>query len=119
MKTVSLREGTVKRLLGRDGSEWQHEQPVGGVEYVSKGVTREARSQVTLVCDGMYSKFRTQLAEHDVQSPSHFVGLILDRYGERWNQEPGVHMGSVFTHTLAEINCAGSHCTRVDMPAWC
>jgi len=78
--TVSLRQGTVKRLLDRDGGEWREGEVVSGVSYRRSGeeADREVRGQLTIVCDGMYSTLRNALSTPDIQLPSFFVGLLLE-----------------------------------------
>lgn len=52
---------------------------MSGVQYKSADrQLRTARGHLTIVCDGMYSSFRKQLADQlNVKHPSYFVGLIL------------------------------------------
>lgn len=60
------------------GEDWSEGQPVSGVQYKgADGTVREARAHLTVVCDGMYSSFRKQLAKPDIHNPSFFVGLLL------------------------------------------
>lgn len=76
---VTIRQGTVKRLVSTDGEEWTEGQPVGGVAYRKPGEPQDriARAGLTMVCDGMYSGLRTKLIAPDITLPSFFVGLIL------------------------------------------
>uniref|UniRef100_A0A061QZC0 Squalene monooxygenase n=1 Tax=Tetraselmis sp. GSL018 TaxID=582737 RepID=A0A061QZC0_9CHLO len=77
---VTLRRGTVKRLLDVDGKEWDEDQDkaVSGVCYrTSDGEQRVARGCLTVVCDGMYSNLRKKFMKPDIKQPSHFVGLVL------------------------------------------
>lgn len=75
---VTVRQGTVKRLINEDGKEWQDGQAVTGVLY--KGNDDQeliASANLTVVCDGMHSTLRKKLGTPDLQTPSHFVGLKL------------------------------------------
>lgn len=80
---VELKQGTVNKLLAEDGSEWvDHEtkpQRVIGVCYTdAQGKKCTARADLSIVCDGMYSKFRKNLSKPEIDHPSFFVGLILE-----------------------------------------
>lgn len=60
------------------GTDWIEGQPVSGVQYkTADGTLRTASAHLTVVCDGMYSTFRKQLAEGAIKHPSFFVGLLL------------------------------------------
>ncbi|KIZ01653.1 squalene monooxygenase [Monoraphidium neglectum] len=88
---VTAREATVRRLLNDArchpspfvaaadrGLDWSEGEPVSGVQYkTGDGEVRTARAHLTVVCDGMYSQFRKQLADPDIKHPSYFVGLLL------------------------------------------
>ena len=76
---VSLRQGSVKRLVAADGSEWTEGQVVAGVAYRREGEAEDriARGCLTVACDGMYSTLRNHLSTPDIQLPSFFVGLLL------------------------------------------
>ncbi|XP_033011732.1 squalene monooxygenase [Lacerta agilis] len=65
-------EGTVTQLLEED-------ECVVGILYKDKetGVTKELRAPLTVIADGLFSKFRKKLISNQVRVPSHFVGLIL------------------------------------------
>ena len=80
VKSVSLRQGTVKRLVAADGVEWQEGEVVAGVAYRREGEEQDriARGWLTVVCDGMYSTLRNHLLTPDIKLPSFFVGLLLD-----------------------------------------
>jgi len=73
---VTLREGTVKRLIEDEATG-----RVVGVQYVHKSdggvVTCEARAPLTIVCDGCNSDFRRQMVPSKPYATSRFVGLIL------------------------------------------
>ena len=61
-----------------EGGDWAEGEPVSGVQYkTGDGAVRTARAHLTVVCDGMYSQFRKQLAEPTIRHPSYFVGLLL------------------------------------------
>lgn len=77
-ENVTMREGVVRTLINGEGGDWKEGEVVTGVKYkTGDGVTRSAHAHLTLVCDGMYSNFRTRLSEPDIHHPSFFVGLIL------------------------------------------
>ncbi|NXK88062.1 ERG1 monooxygenase, partial [Formicarius rufipectus] len=65
-------EGTVLQLLEEDDT-------VVGVQYKDKetGDTKELRAPLTVVADGLFSKFRKNLISNKVIVSSHFVGCIL------------------------------------------
>ncbi|NXU73858.1 ERG1 monooxygenase, partial [Oreotrochilus melanogaster] len=65
-------EGTVLELLEEDDC-------VMGVRYKDKetGDTKELHAPLTIVADGIFSKFRKNLVSNKVTVSSHFVGCIL------------------------------------------
>ncbi|NXJ61675.1 ERG1 monooxygenase, partial [Rostratula benghalensis] len=65
-------EGTVLQLLEEDDC-------VVGVQYKDKetGDTKELHAPLTVVADGLFSKFRKNLVFNKVTVSSHFVGCIL------------------------------------------
>ncbi|XP_071594471.1 squalene monooxygenase [Heliangelus exortis] len=65
-------EGTVLELLEEDDC-------VLGVRYKDKetGDTKELHAPLTIVADGIFSKFRKNLVSNKVTVSSHFVGCIL------------------------------------------
>nr|XP_056710381.1 squalene monooxygenase [Euleptes europaea] len=65
-------EGTVLQLLEED-------ECVVGVLYREKetGDAKELRAPLTVVADGLFSKFRKNLVSNKVKVPSHFVGCVL------------------------------------------
>ncbi|NXB26818.1 ERG1 monooxygenase, partial [Rhagologus leucostigma] len=65
-------EGTVLQLLEEDDC-------VVGVQYKDKetGDTKELHAPLTVVADGLFSKFRKNLVSNKVTVSSHFVGCIL------------------------------------------
>jgi len=76
--SVTVREGTVRRLINDNGEDWTEGQPVSGVQYKgTDGEIHKASAHLTIVCDGMYSSFRKQLAEPNMKQPSFFVALLL------------------------------------------
>ena len=76
---VTVREAFVRRLINAAGEEWQDGQVVTGVSYKSGDAIRTAHAHLTIVCDGMYSTFRSKLADAPpIKHPSFFVGLLLD-----------------------------------------
>ncbi|KAA6421686.1 MAG: squalene monooxygenase-like [Trebouxia sp. A1-2] len=75
---VTVRQGTVKRLVNEQGKEWQDGQAVTGVLYkTSDDQEHVATANLTVVCDGMHSTLRKKLGTPDLRTPSHFVGLKL------------------------------------------
>ena len=92
VKGVELRQGTVKKLLNREGGDWKEGETVGGVSYTVGDVWDEKKQQVipgpsvtktvfaplTIVCDGHFSSLRSKLSpQASPDHPSHFVGVIL------------------------------------------
>ncbi|KAM5157711.1 squalene monooxygenase [Mantella aurantiaca] len=65
-------EGTVQQLIEEDGA-------VLGVQYKDKetGDVKELHAPLTVVADGLFSKFRKDLISGQVKVSSHFVGCIL------------------------------------------
>ncbi|XP_051878994.1 squalene monooxygenase [Pristis pectinata] len=69
---VRFIEGTVTHLLEEDGR-------VTGVQYREKesGAMKELCCPLTVVADGLFSKFRKNLVKTQVSVSSHFVGCIM------------------------------------------
>lgn len=69
---VKFIEGVVLRLLEEDDA-------VIGVQYKDKetGDTKELHAPLTVVADGLFSKFRKNLISSKVSVSSHFVGFIM------------------------------------------
>uniref|UniRef100_A0A8D0AZP0 Squalene monooxygenase n=1 Tax=Salvator merianae TaxID=96440 RepID=A0A8D0AZP0_SALMN len=65
-------EGTVVQLLEVD-------ERIVGIQYRDKesGEMKELHAPLTVVADGLFSKFRKNLISSQVKVPSHFVGCIL------------------------------------------
>jgi squalene monooxygenase len=79
---VTVRAGTVRRLVDTAGGPWAEDGSagaVGGVCYkaAADGAERTAPARLTVACDGMYSNLRSRLSTPSIASPSSFVGLIL------------------------------------------
>ncbi|XXG64738.1 hypothetical protein AAC387_Pa05g2608 [Persea americana] len=72
LPNVTLVQGTVTSLLEENGS-------VKGVQYKTKtGEELAAYAPLTIVCDGCFSNLRRTLCNPKVESPSCFVGLVLE-----------------------------------------
>ncbi|XP_052603837.1 squalene monooxygenase [Peromyscus californicus insignis] len=69
---VKFIEGVVLQLLEEDGA-------VRGVQYKDRetGDTTELRAPLTVVADGLFSKFRKNLISNKVSVSSHFVGFLM------------------------------------------
>nr|XP_048313156.1 squalene monooxygenase [Myodes glareolus] len=69
---VKFIEGVVLQLLEEDGA-------VTGVQYKDKetGDTKELHAPLTVVADGLFSKFRKNLVSNKVSVSSHFVGFLM------------------------------------------
>ncbi|XP_041528506.1 squalene monooxygenase [Microtus oregoni] len=69
---VKFIEGVVLQLLEEDGA-------VTGVQYKEKetGDTKELHAPLTIVADGLFSKFRKNLVSNKVSVSSHFVGFLM------------------------------------------
>ncbi|XP_050001314.1 squalene monooxygenase [Alexandromys fortis] len=69
---VKFIEGVVLQLLEEDGA-------VTGVQYKDKetGDTKELHAPLTIVADGLFSKFRKNLVSNKVSVSSHFVGFLM------------------------------------------
>ncbi|XP_007488373.1 squalene monooxygenase isoform X2 [Monodelphis domestica] len=65
-------EGVVLKLL-------EEEDVVVGVQYKDKetGDIKELRAPLTVVADGLFSKFRKNLVSNKVSITSHFVGFLM------------------------------------------
>jgi squalene monooxygenase len=75
---VTIRKGTVRKLVNDSGEEWAKGQVVVGVEYkAADGEVVTASACLTVVCDGIYSGLRSRLMQPDIKHPSYFVGLLL------------------------------------------
>jgi squalene monooxygenase len=72
-QSVHIVEGTVNELL-EDASG-----SVVGVQYRNKasGHTLQVRAPLVVVCDGLFSKFRSKVVGSSTMSSSSFVGLVL------------------------------------------
>ncbi|XP_044149158.1 LOW QUALITY PROTEIN: squalene monooxygenase [Bufo gargarizans] len=70
--TTQYIEGTVQKLI-------EENDTVLGVQYKDKetGDVKELRAPLTVVADGLFSKFRKDLITGNVKVSSHFVGCIL------------------------------------------
>ncbi|CAI9155130.1 unnamed protein product [Rangifer tarandus platyrhynchus] len=66
-------EGTVLQLLEEDDA-------VMGVQYKDKetGDIKELHAPLTIVADGLFSKFRKNLTSNKVSISSHFVGFLME-----------------------------------------
>nr|GMC97107.1 squalene monooxygenase-like [Ipomoea batatas] len=72
LPNVQLEQGSVTSLLEENGT-------VKGVQYKTKdGQEHKAYAPLTIVCDGCFSNLRRSLCNPQVESPSHFVGLVLE-----------------------------------------
>lgn len=69
---VKFIEGVALQLLEEDGA-------VTGVQYKDKetGDTKELHAPLTVVADGLFSKFRKSLVSNKVSVSSHFVGFLM------------------------------------------
>lgn len=69
---VRFIEGVVLQLLEEDSA-------VTGVQYKDKetGDTKELHAPLTIVADGLFSKFRKNLVSNKVSVSSHFVGFLM------------------------------------------
>lgn len=69
---VKFIEGVVLKLLEEDDA-------VIGVQYKDKetGDTKELHAPLTVVADGLFSKFRKNLISNKVSVSSHFVGFLM------------------------------------------
>ncbi|XP_007941594.1 squalene monooxygenase [Orycteropus afer afer] len=69
---VKFIEGVVLQLLEEDDA-------VIGVQYRDKetGEIKELHAPLTIVADGLFSKFRKNLVSHKVLVSSHFVGFLM------------------------------------------
>nr|XP_004661401.1 squalene monooxygenase isoform X1 [Jaculus jaculus] len=69
---VKVIEGVVLQLL-------EEEDAVMGVQYKDKetGDSKELHAPLTIVADGLFSKFRKNLVSNKVSVSSHFVGFLM------------------------------------------
>ncbi|KAL3685737.1 hypothetical protein R1sor_003759 [Riccia sorocarpa] len=73
LSTVTLKQGTVLGLIEEDGV-------VKGVRYrTPDGVEFKVQAPLTFVCDGCFSNLRRNLCDPQVDVPSCFVGLVLEK----------------------------------------
>ncbi|XP_024966515.1 squalene monooxygenase-like [Cynara cardunculus var. scolymus] len=73
LPNVQLQQGTVLSLLEDNGT-------IKGVMYKTKtGEVMKAYAPLTIVCDGCFSNLRGSLCNPQVDVPSCFVGLILEK----------------------------------------
>ncbi|XP_062164264.1 squalene monooxygenase SE1-like [Alnus glutinosa] len=72
LPNVRLEQGTVTSLL-------EENRTIKGVQYKTKdGKELTAYAPLTIVCDGCFSNLRRSLCNPQVDSPSCFVGLVLE-----------------------------------------
>lgn len=77
-EAVTIRKGTVRRLVNEYGETWSEGDIVNGVTYKDfEGQERTSRAQLTIVCDGMYSTLRKTFVQPEIHHPSHFVGIKI------------------------------------------
>lgn len=73
LPNVTLEQGTVTSLLEDEGT-------IRGVQYKTKsGDIVKAFAPLTIVCDGCFSNLRRSLCKPQVDVPSCFVGLVLEK----------------------------------------
>ncbi|CAI9303138.1 unnamed protein product [Lactuca saligna] len=73
LPNVQLKQGTVSSLLEDNGT-------IKGVMYKNKNSEiMKAYAPLTIVCDGCFSNLRRSLCNPQVDVPSCFVGLILEK----------------------------------------
>ncbi|OMO92138.1 Aromatic-ring hydroxylase-like protein [Corchorus olitorius] len=73
LPNVNLEQGTVTSLLEENGT-------IKGVNYRNKkGEELTANAPLTIVCDGCFSNLRRSLCYSKADTPSYFVGLVLEK----------------------------------------
>lgn len=68
----------MRKLIGDNDSDWEENGPIRGVRYkTGDGVERNAKANLTVVCDGLNSNLRKNFMDPKINLPSFFVGLLL------------------------------------------
>ncbi|BFZ16988.1 hypothetical protein BsWGS_20027 [Bradybaena similaris] len=104
-QNVTYIEGTARKLIEDNGV-------VVGVQYKPKDSDESQMiyAPLTFVIDGCFSKFRKELVKEQVQTTSHFVGLLL----HHCPQAVSNHAELVLTHpSPVLVYQISSECTRV------
>lgn len=110
-KNVTVKEMTVSRLLAEDISE----KVIGVVASVKEAKEEKIYAPLTLVADGIFSKFRKEFTTNSPNIQSHFVGFLIHDFELPFPQKGFVAIAKPSPILMYQI---GSHDTRVlvDVP---
>ncbi|XP_021499406.1 squalene monooxygenase [Meriones unguiculatus] len=111
---VKFIEGVVLQLLEEDDA-------VIGVQYKDKetGDTKELHAPLTVVADGLFSKFRKTLTSNKVSVSSHFVGFLMKnapQYKDNFAELLLVNPGPVLIYQISASETRVLVDIRGDMP---
>ncbi|KAI8641232.1 squalene epoxidase-domain-containing protein [Parasitella parasitica] len=110
-KNVTVKEMTVSRLLTED----IREKVIGVVAGVKDGQEERIYAPLTLVADGIFSKFRREFTDRQTNVMSHFVGFLIHDFELPYSQKGFVAIAKPSPILMYQI---APHDTRVlvDVP---
>ncbi|GAA5816622.1 hypothetical protein MFLAVUS_010152 [Mucor flavus] len=108
---VTVKERTVSRLITEEGSE----KVIGVVGSFKEGKEETFYAPLTLVADGIFSKFRREFTQVQTKVMSHFVGFLIHDFELPYSQKGFVCIAKPSTILMYQI---APHDTRVlvDVP---
>ncbi|CEP10195.1 hypothetical protein [Parasitella parasitica] len=110
-KNVTVKEMTVSRLLTEDVED----KVIGVVASVKDGPEEKIYAPLTLVADGIFSKFRREFTDRQTNVMSHFVGFLIHDFQLPFSQKGFVAIAKPSPVLMYQI---APHDTRVlvDVP---
>lgn len=110
-KNVTVKEMTVTRLLTEESSD----KVIGVVAAAKEQEQVKIYAPLTLVADGIFSKFRREFTDRQTDVMSHFVGFLIHDFELPYSQKGFVAIAKPSPILMYQI---GSHDTRVlvDVP---
>lgn len=110
-KNVTVKQMTVSRLLTEDIGE----KVIGVVASVKDGNEEKIYAPLTLVADGIFSKFRREFTDRQTNVMSHFVGFLIHDFELPYPQKGFVAIAKPSPILMYQI---APHDTRVlvDVP---
>ncbi|KAI9355566.1 squalene epoxidase-domain-containing protein [Pilaira anomala] len=108
---VTVKEKTVSRLITEEGTD----KVIGVVTSMKEGQEEKFYAPLTLIADGIFSKFRKEFTEVQTQVMSHFVGFIIHDFELPYTQKGFVCIAKPSPILMYQI---APHDTRilVDVP---
>jgi squalene monooxygenase len=110
-KNVTVKEMTVMRLLTEDTSD----KVIGVIAAVKDQKQEKIYAPLTLVADGIFSKFRREFTDRQTNVMSHFVGFLIHDFELPYSQKGFVAIAKPSPILMYQI---APHDTRVlvDVP---